>query len=372
MTDAIYKPGLEGVIAGETAVAEVDQTTLRYRGYAIGELAEKTSFEEVAHLLLYGDLPKSAQLNQFKTALTQLRPLPTQLVQTLRLIPADVPMMDVLRTAVSLAGHFDPVTGDSPDDLRRRAVWLTALVAGVVAVRFRLLNRKEPLEPKPGLSHAAQLLYQSLGEDPDPTAARLLDLTLTLYAEHEYNASTFATRIVASTLSDMVSGVVTGIGTLKGPLHGGANEASMAMLKQFDSPEQARKWVYESFEKKRKIMGFGHRVYKNGDHRAHLLEAELRKLAAQKGQQKWMDIYDAVKEPMVKEKGIHPNVDYPCGLTYFLLGLPIDMYTPLFVCSRVTGWCAHFIEQFTNNRLIRPLSRYTGPAPRAVKPISQR
>ncbi len=372
MTETIYKPGLEGVIAGETVLAAVEQTSLSYRGYNIQDLAENTTFEEVAHLLLYGELPTAKQLSAFQTTLAELRPLPSEVVQVLRLIPTEVSMMEVLRSVVSFGGHFDPVKGDSPDDLRRRSVWLMALTAGIVAARFRLLDKKEPLDPKPGLSHAAQLLYQALGEQPDDTAARLLDLTLILYAEHEYNASTFATRIVASTMSDLVSGIVTGIGTLKGPLHGGANEAAMNMLKQFDSAEAASKWIREAFAKKHKVMGFGHRVYKQGDHRAHILENELRKLAEQKGQNRWMEIYDAIKDPMVNEKKIFPNVDYPCGLTYYLLDLPIDMYTPLFVCSRVTGWCAHFIEQAENNRLIRPLSRYVGPPPRTVIPIAER
>jgi len=372
MTEPIYKPGLEGVIAGETTLSAVEQTSLSYRGYNISDLANNTCFEEVAHLLLYGELPTAAQLDQLKTALARHRTLPPEALQCLRTIPSNANMMDVLRTMVSYCGHFDPIEGNSVDDLRRRAVWLTAIVASVVSARHRLLNNEEPLEPMPGLSHAAQILYQCSGKEPDDTSARLIDLTLILYAEHEFNASTFATRIVASTLSDMVSAIATGIGTLKGPLHGGANEAAMEMLSQFDSPEAADKWLRERFERKEKVMGFGHRVYKNGDHRAHILDAELRKLAEVKGQGKWMAIYDAIKIPMETEKKIYPNVDYPCGLTYYLLDLPINMYTPLFVCSRVTGWCAHFIEQTTNNRLIRPLSRYAGPPPRPVPPIGQR
>jgi 2-methylcitrate synthase/citrate synthase II len=372
MTDNDFRPGLEGVIAGETGVSAVQQTSLAYRGYDIQDLAENTCFEEVAHLLLYNELPTSAQLSEFKNLLAQFRPLPLEVISALRMIPTDVPMMDVLRSMISFAGHFDPVDGDSPDDLRRRAVWLTALCGALVSARFRIINKKEPVEPKPGLSHAAQILYQAHGEDPDDTSAHLLDLTLILYAEHEYNASTFATRIVASTMSDLVSGIVTGVSTLKGPLHGGANEKAMAMLSQFNSAAEAANWIQDAFARKHKVMGFGHRVYKNGDHRAHILENELRKLAAQKGEQKWMDIYDAIKKPMVEQKKIFPNVDYPCGLTYYLLGLPIDMYTPLFVCSRVTGWSAHFIEQAENNRLIRPLSRYSGPSDRKVKPLAER
>ncbi len=372
MSTATYSPGLEGIIAGDTAIGCVDQGQLLYRGYPIQELAEKTLFGEVAHLLLYGELPRTAQLNQFRQTLFSFRELPPQVVQALRLIPTDTPMMDVLRTCVSMAGHFDPVKGSSPDDLRRRAVWLLATVASIVATRYRFLQHKEPVPPKEGLSHAAQLLYQCHGVEPDAPSAKLIDLTLILYAEHEFNASTFANRICASTLSDMVSCVVCGIGTLKGPLHGGANEEAMAMLKQFKTADDASKWIRNAFAKHEKVMGFGHRVYKHGDHRAHILEAEMRKLAVQKGQQHWLEIYDAIKKPMVEEKKIFPNVDYPCGLVYYLLDLPIDIYTPLFVAARVTGWCAHYIEQVTNNRIYRPLSQYIGPPRRTVVPIDQR
>lgn len=366
MSEPIYKPGLEGIIAGDTTISSVGQSGLSYRGYDIADLAENTTFEQVAHLLICGALPTEDELRAFRGRLDGYRRLAGEVVEAVRLIPAEVKMMDVLRTGVSFAGHFDPVSGSSEADLRERAIWLTAQCASIVAARYRLINGSEPLEAKAGLSHAGQILYQTLGSEPDETASRLLDLTLILYAEHEFNASTFTNRIIASTLSDMTSAIVGAIGALKGPLHGGANEAAMEMLKQFETPEQADAWLRERFARKEKVMGFGHRVYKNGDHRARILEDELRKLAEQKGQQRWMAIYDAIKEPMVNEKKIFPNVDYPCGLTYYLLDLPIDMYTPLFVCSRVTGWCAHFIEQQMNNRLIRPLSRYTGPAPRTT------
>lgn len=365
-----YKPGLEGVIAGDTRVACVDQGVLLYRGYPIQELAEKTTFEEVAYLLLNDDLPNAAELAAFKSDLDSFRALPKEVVDALRLVPKRVPMMDVLRSMVSMAGHFDPVVDEG--DNKRRAIWLTAQIAGIIAARYRLLNGEEPVAAKPGLSHAAQILYQSQGTAPDALSAKLLDLTLILYAEHEFNASTFTARVICSTMSDLVSAIVGGIGALKGPLHGGANEAAMDMLKQFKTADEARAWITDALANKKKVMGFGHRVYKNGDHRAHILERELRKLAASKGQQGWMDIYDAIKDPMVNEKRIFPNVDYPCGLTYYLLGLPLDLYTPLFVASRVTGWSAHFIEQAANNRIYRPLSRYVGPEARIVVPLEAR
>jgi 2-methylcitrate synthase/citrate synthase II len=372
MSDPTYSPGLEGVVAGETEVSCVDQGKLLYRGYPIEDLAEHATFEEVAHLLLYGELPDEMQLHVIQAAFETYQPLARPVVDALHLIPEHVPMMDVLRTMVSFAGHFDPVQGDEPEQLRQRAVWLTAQVAGIIAARYRLLHGQEPLTPRCGLSHAAQLLYLAHGEAPDELSARLLDLTLVLYAEHEFNASTFTARVIGSTLSDMTSAVVGAIGALKGPLHGGANEKSMEMLMRFQNADEASEWIHSALEHKQKVMGFGHRVYKHGDHRARILERELRRLAEQKGAQNWMAIYDAIKDPMVNEKKIMPNVDYPCGLVYFLLGLPLDLYTPLFVASRVTGWCAHYIEQRADNRIYRPLSQYTGPAERAVPPITVR
>ncbi len=373
MTTEMTKPGLEGVVAGDTAICCVDQGKLLYRGYAIDDLAGQVCFEEVVHLLLYGDLPKQAELARLRQTLDGFRGLPVPVVQTIRAIPKDVSLMDVLRTAVSQAGHFDPVDGEADEDLRKRSLWLLAVVADIVAARFRLKNGEEPVAAKPGLSHAAQILHMCHGADPDPLAVGLLDLTLVLYAEHEFNASTFTDRVIASTGSDMVSAMVGAIGALKGPLHGGANEQSMQLISRFKSAEEASKWVQDALARREKVMGFGHRVYKQGDHRAHILEAEMRKLARQKGRMDLVAVYDAIKTPIVtKPKPIYPNVDFPCGLTYYLLDLPLDLYTPLFVCARTSGWCAHYIEQHENNRLYRPLSRYTGPPERKVTPIAQR
>lgn len=372
MSNATFSPGLAGVVAGHTQVSAVQQSSLSYRGYPIEQLAGTCGFEEVAYLLLHDDLPNAAQLRSFEELVFNYRSLPSGVVDMIRLIPKQAPMMDVLRTTISAAGHFDPVKGDSPDALRDRSAWLLATAAGILAARYRLLNGNEPVDPKPGLSHAAQILYQCEGAEPDATSARLLDLTLILYAEHEFNASTFTNRVICSTMSDMVSAIVGAIGALKGPLHGGANERAMEMLKQFDSAEQSGKWIADALAKKEKVMGFGHRVYKHGDHRAVILEEQMRTLAEQKGQTRWVDIYDAIKKPMVEQKNIFPNVDYPCGLTYYLLGLPLDLYTPLFVCSRVTGWCAHYMEQAADNRIYRPLSEYVGPQGRKVVPIDQR
>ncbi len=373
MTTEVVKPGLEGVVAGDTNICCVDQGTLLYRGYSISDLAESVSFEEIAYLLIYESLPTKSQLASFTDLLMGYHGLPTPVVDAIRAMPKNVPMMDVLRSGLSLAGHFDPVSGSDVDALRKRSVWLMAMAGDIVAVRFRLLNGHEPVAVKPGLSHAGQILYGCHGVDPDETATRLLDLTLILYAEHDFNASTFTARVICSTQSDMVSSIVGAVGALKGPLHGGANERAMELLSRFKTAQEADAWVQDALARKERVMGFGHRVYKNGDHRAHILEKEMRTLAQQKNRQDLVDIYDAIKNPIVnKERPIYPNVDYPCGLTYYLLDLPLDLYTPLFVCSRVTGWCAHFIEQSQNNRIYRPLSHYTGPANRPVPAIDQR
>ena len=369
----IQRPGLEGVIVGDTAICCVDQGKLLYRGYPISELAEKTAFGEVAHLLIYGELPTAAQFKWFREQLSEFYGLPPQVLNTLRIIPPGVPMMSVLRTCISMAGHFDPVEGQESEALQRRAIWLLAVASDIVAARYRLLNGKEPIMPKPGVSHAHQMLYMFHGTEPDELSVRLLDLTLVLYAEHDFNASTFTNRVVASTASDMTSATVSAVGALKGPLHGGANEEAINLILRFKSAQEAGVWVRAALARKERIMGFGHRVYKHGDHRAVILEGEMRKLAAVKGRQDLVAIYDAIKDPVVnKEHPIYPNIDYPCGLVYYLMGMPPDLYTPLFACSRIAGWCAHYIEQIQHNRIYRPLSRYVGPPLRSVPPIDQR
>jgi citrate synthase len=373
MTNEAFKPGLEGVIAGETAVCCVDQGQLLYRGYPIAELAEKCVFGEVAYLLLYGELPTKSQLDWFRAQLDEVHGLHPVVLETLRKIPKNVPLMSALRTCISLAGHFDPLEGQSEDILKRRATWLLAMASDIVAARYRLLNGKEPVDPKRGLAHAEQMLYMFHGHEPDETSWRILDLTLILYAEHDFNASTFTNRVVASTASDMTSATVSAIGALKGPLHGGANEEAISLILRFRNAKEADKWVHEALDNKEKIMGFGHRVYKHGDHRAVILEREMRKLAKLKGREDLVAIYDAIKDPIVnKEKPIYPNVDYPCGLVYYLMGLPPDLYTPLFACSRIAGWCAHYMEQIAHNRIYRPLSHYIGPPLRPVTPIEKR
>ena len=368
----LYRPGLEGIIAGETHVSTVEQDSLAYFGYPIEQLAEHASFEEVAYLLLHGALPLRGQLAEFRARLDHYRALPREVVATLRSIPKHVGGMDVLRTAVSMLGHFDVVQGTDRAALIERAIHILAAAPSIIAARMRLLDDKEPLEPRPGLSHAGQFFHLAFGRDADPLDEKVLNLTLVLYAEHEFNASTFTARVCASTLSDMYSCIVAGIGALKGPLHGGANEESIKLINQFRSGEEARTWALSAVERKELIMGFGHRVYKNGDHRARILQPYMEQLGRLRGQEWKLDVYRAIRDVVWEKKQIHMNVDYPCGLTYYYMNLPIEMYTPLFVASRVSGWAAHVIEQLTNNRIIRPRSRYVGPTLRSYVPIDQR
>lgn len=368
----VYHPGLEGVIAGETAICCVEQGRLLYRGYDIVDLAQHASFEECAFLLLHGELPTPEQLLLFRQQIDGERELPRAVIEMLRALPRQAPMMDVLRTGVSLCGNFSSAISQGKSSLLTRATRVLAAVPSLIAARLRLLDGRPPLDPKPGLSHAGQFIYQAFGRDPTPLEEKILNLTLVLYAEHEFNASTFAARVCTSTLSGLHSSVVAAIGTLKGPLHGGANEAALELIQRFSNAAEARKWVLDALARKDKIMGFGHRVYRNGDHRAFILEPYVDELAAMRNEQWRAEVYHAIKDTVWEQKKLYPNVDYPCGLVYYFLGFPPDVFTPLFVMARVAGWCAHIIEQHQNNRLIRPRSRYVGPPPRAYVPVDQR
>lgn len=371
-TAELYRPGLEGIIAGETAICTVEQGGLQYRGYDIAELAEQASFEECAYLLLLGELPTAAELLRFRNELNGFRALPGVVLDTVAAIPAGVPGMDVLRSTVSLVAHFDPITGDDRAARRARATRLLAVIPGLVAARLRLQAGLPPVEPEAGLSHAAQFWWQAFGRRPTELEERIINLTLILYAEHEFNASTFAARVCMSTLSDLYSATVAAIGTLKGPLHGGANEETAKLFQQFDSAKAAEQWVRGALARREKIMGFGHRVYREGDHRARILERFIEPLGREREATGRVAAYFAIKDAVWNAKKIHMNLDYPCGMVYLLLGLPLDVYTPLFVASRISGWCAHAIEQVENNRLIRPRSRYIGPPTRKFVPLAQR
>jgi len=370
---AEYSPGLEGVIAGETAICSISDEGLFYRGYFIGELAAKCSFEEVAYLLLCGELPNRDQLDRYRRELASERELAPGLRELVGVVPASVPPMDALRSAVSLQAHFDPETVDGSHEANvRKATRLLAQVPALIGVWNAARNGREPVPVDDAGSHAAYLLRQLTGDEPDRDAERAMNVSLILYAEHEYNASAFAARVVVSTLSDLHSGIVAGIGALKGPLHGGANEEAMEMLLEVPSPERAEPWVRERLERRERIMGFGHRVVRKGDTRAGILHDLGAALARKRGDTRWLDTADTIQRVVEHEKGLKPNVDFPCAWVYYMLCLPVDLYTPIFVASRVTGWSAHIIEQLDHNRLIRPRGLYVGPEPRPVPPLEER
>jgi citrate synthase len=372
MTTEVYSPGLEGVIAGETAISTV-AGGLRYRGYPVGELVEKATFDEVAYLLLHGELPTGQQLADFQKRVSTARCLPGPLINLLGAIPRNASTMDVLRSGVSILAHFDADTDDLSHAANlRKAERLLGEIPVAIAVQYRLSKGEPPIAARPDLGHAANFLYMLRGKEPSAADARALDVSLILYAEHEFNASTFTARVVCSTESDLHSSIVAAIGALKGRLHGGANEKVMELLQQTGGPANAEKWVRELLARKERIMGFGHRVYKTGDVRAGILKAYARKTAEASGSLQWEETSEIIERVLGAEKQLFPNLDWPAGRLFHALGLEIPLYTPIFVMSRVAGWSAHFIEQAEHNRLIRPRGRYIGPEARAVKPIADR
>lgn len=371
-TAEIYSPGLEGVIAGESAISTVEGG-LRYRGYPVTELAEKTGFDEVAYLLLHGELPTATQLADFQKRVAAARQLPPALRDLLKALPPATIPMDAVRTAVSVLAHFDPDINDSsPAANLRKAERLLGQLPVAIAEQFRYSKGQQPIAPRPDLSHSANFLYMLNGKEPTAADTRALDVSLILYAEHEFNASTFTARVVVSTESDLHSGIVAAIGALKGRLHGGANEKVMDILRAAGGPETAEKWTLAALARKERIMGFGHRVYKTGDVRARILKEYARQAAETAGQTKWEQAAEIMEQVMEREKNMLPNLDWPAGRLYHAMGLEVPLYTPIFVMSRVTGWSAHIIEQLGHNRLIRPRARYTGPSVRSVKPLKER
>ncbi len=371
--ELIYRPGLEGVIAGETAISTI-AGGLQYRGYAIETLAEHATFEEVAYLVLRGELPNQSELDAFRTRLGEGSGVAHEIVDLLRKLPPDTPMMDVLRSGASLLAHWDPEASDNSREAElRKAERLLAQLPVIVAAGFRLSQGKEPLHPDPRKSLAENTLYMLFRHDaPSRDMVKAMDVSLILYAEHEFNASTFAARVVASTLSDLHSAVTAAIGTLKGPLHGGANERVLEVLQEVGAPDNAEAWVREALAQKRRIMGFGHRVYKEGDPRATFLKPICQALAEASGHQELERTAETIEQVVRSEKNLPPNLDWPSARLYYYLGLPVQLYTPLFVLSRVVGWSAHVIEQRSDNRLIRPRARYTGSPSREWAPVEQR
>ncbi|MBL8051732.1 MAG: citrate synthase [Nitrospira sp.] len=373
-----YSPGLEGVIAGESALCLVDEgeAGLLYRGYAIRDLAERSTFEEVAYLLLFGHLPTQQELIEFSTQWIDHAVLPRLLEVFLGSVPPGSHPMDLVRTGVSLLGMVDPDAADNSHDATiRKSVRLLAQIPLLIAISYRLVNGKPPIRPQADLSFAENLLYlltDRKGDDQSKAMARVLDVSLTLYAEHEFNASTFAARVTASTMTDLYSAVTSAIGTLKGPLHGGANEAVAEMFLDIGSRERAEAWVRDALAKKRRIMGFGHRVLKKGDARSAIIQQHAESLSGICGDRRWYEIATIVEHVMEQEKGLRPNLDFYTAASYLLMEIPRALYTPLFVCSRITGWCAHVIEQRDHNRLMRPRALYTGPPRREYVPLDRR
>ena len=361
-----FSPGLAGITAGATAIATTHDE-LRYRGYPIDELAERSTYEEVVYLLLEGALPTSEQLAAFKLDLIARRSVPEQLWTLIHLLPSAANMMDVLRTSISFLASFS--TGGPKEAARDVVAKLPTIVAGA----WRVLSRSgEPVVPSHDLSHAANFFYMLRGKVPPKEDLAVFDSSLILYAEHEFNASAFAARVTVSTLSDLWSGITSAIGTLKGPLHGGANEESMRMLQAIGTPENAEPYIMGELQAKHLIWGFGHRVYKNGDQRARIMTEHMIELGLRWHETKWAEISQVVEDVMAREKHLYPNVDFPCGPTYYLLGLPIELYTPIFVMARSAGWSAHIIEQLEHNRIFRPNSQYTGVERREYVAIGER
>ena len=372
MSEPIYSPGLEGVLAGETAVSNI-AGGLHYRGYSISELSEHASFEEVAHLLLHGELPTKSELDALKVRFAEGASIARPILDLLRKLPTEAPLMDVMRSGASLIAHWDPDAADNSREANlRKAERLLVQLPIVMAARHRLTQGKEPVLPEASYSLAGNLLWMLFREEPTPRAVRAMDVSLILYAEHEYNASTFTARVVTSTLSDLHSAITAAIGALKGPLHGGANEKVMEVLASVRESESAEAWVRDALARKVRIMGFGHRVYKAGDPRATILKTLCAELARETGNEELETIADTIERIVREEKGLPPNLDWPSARLYTYLGLAVELYTPLFVVSRVAGWGAHVIEQLGANRLIRPLARYTGPPARPWVPLDSR
>ena len=375
MNDTLAR-GLKDVVLDTTESSYIDgeQGVLLYRGYSIHDLAANSSFEEVTYLLLHGALPTEEELGSFKKRLKAQRGLPTGVIDVIRLVQ-DAHPMDVLRTAVSALAAFDPDTEDMSREANvRKSERLTAQFPTIVAAHERVRNGLEPLEPRDDLEHAANWLYMMTGETPTPEATEAIDLDFLLHAEHGANASAFAARVTASTVSDIHSAITTAIGTLKGPLHGGAAEAVMKMALEIGTPERAAEYIQKKLDGGDRIMGFGHRVYRAEDPRARHMRERSRTLGAKLGHEEWYELLQVVEKEMQRyqSRGIFVNVDFYAGSVYHLLGIPEDMFVPIFAIGRIPGWCIEILEQYDNNMLIRPLLEYVGPMNEEYVPIDER
>lgn len=374
MTQSTQNTGLRGVSAGRTAIASVGSSGhgLSYRGYAVGELAEHARFEEVAYLLMYGELPTAAQLAAYQQRLKGLRALPAALKEVLERIPAQAHPMDVLRTGCSMLGTLEPESDFSAQ--HEVADRLLASFPSMLLYWYHYAREGRRIDTETDEdSVAGHFLHLLHGRAPEPLHRQCMDASLILYAEHEFNASTFTARVCAATLSDFYSAVTGAIGSLRGPLHGGANEAAMELIERFDSPEQAARGVREMLSRKEKIMGFGHAVYRERDPRNAVIKRWSQRLAQECGDPKGLfAISEAIEQVMWEEKKLFPNLDFYSASAYHFMGIPTPLFTPIFVCSRITGWAAHIMEQRADNRLIRPGADYIGPADRPWKPLESR
>ena len=368
MSDDIKK-GLLGIIVDETEISKVmpEINSLTYRGYAAQDLCEACRFEEVAYLILNKDLPNSIQLKKFEKEERNARELTKNLYEIIKHMPKKSHPMDVARTAVSVLGLEDKETADSSHEANmRKAMRIFAKTPTALAAFYRVRNGKKIIKPKKTLSFAENFFYMCFGKVPQKEIVKAFDVSLILYAEHSFNVSTFTARTITSSLSDIHGAITGAIASLKGPLHGGANEEVMHMMKKIKKPEHALKWIKNALKNKEVVMGFGHRVYKSGDSRVPTMREYFGKVAKIKKDKTFEKIYDIVEKVMIKEKNIYPNVDYPTGPTYHLMGFDTDFFTPIFVISRITGWSAHIMEQHAANKLIRPLAKYKGNKHRKV------
>lgn len=371
----IAPKGLAGVVADDSAISRVnwESNSLSYRGYRVQDLSEHCRFEEVAYLLVHGELPNAAQLKAFTEKERGYRTLSANLLQSIRLYPKNAHPMDTLRTGVSFMGMEDDRTWDnSPETNMDKYLRLLGAIPTIIAAAYRVAKGLEPITPRADLPMSENFFHMCFGNIPAPEVIKAFDVSLILYAEHSFNASTFTARVIASTTSDLYSAVTGAIGALKGPLHGGANEQVMHMMKEIDDPARAREWILDALAKKKKVMGFGHRVYRNGDSRVPTMTTYMRKMVDFTGQRKWMEMFDILSETMIKEKNIHPNLDFPSGPAYYMMGFEIEMFTPIFAMARIAGWSAHIMEQYAANRIIRPLANYNGVEERDVTPLSSR
>jgi len=375
MADGEIKKGLVGVIADETKVSEVmpDINSLTYRGYAVQDLAEVCTFEEVAYLLLNGELPNKSQLSKFQEEERNSREISSNLKKIIQNYPKNAHPMDTTRTSVSHLGLEDPATGiNTPEFDYKKFIRIFAKTPTAVAANFRTRKGLDIIDPKKDLSFSENFFHMCFGTVPSKDVVKAFDVSLILYAEHSFNASTFTSRVITSTLADIHSAIVGGISALKGPLHGGANEVVMKMFFDIKEPENAEKYILNKIKNKDLIIGFGHRVYKKGDSRVPTMTKYYYKTAEFYKNDKFPKISKILEQTMIKEKNIFPNLDFPSGPTYYLMGFDVDFFTPIFVIARITGWSAHIIEQLKDNRLIRPLSKYTGSDHRKVLPIDKR